>query len=78
MACEHKTKFFTFKKLNSNIVLLYKESHEVTKSHLAAHNQYHCQHCRTFINLAVTRSHIQSNENENIKDSGTMKFVKRL
>ena len=43
MACEHKTKVFKLKKkLNSFIVLLYKERHEETKSHLAANNQYHC------------------------------------
>ena len=39
-----------------------KYDHELTNTHLAAKNQYHCQQCKTILNLADKRLHLQTNE----------------
>ena len=55
-----------------------KYNNEKTNTHLAANNQYYCQHCKRIINLAAKRSHLQSNEHKNKEKCGNVKYVKRI
>ena len=44
-----------------------KYNHELTNAHLAANNQYYCQQCKSILNLADKRLHLQSDEHKNSK-----------
>ena len=41
--------------------------HEITHTHPAANNQYHCQQGERDIYLTDKRSHLQSDEQKNVK-----------
>ena len=80
---EHKTKSFTIEQKHFNKLILNKWSivqlvicnikrnnkynHELNNTHLAANNQYYCQHCNRILNLADKRFHLQSKEHKNNK-----------
>ena len=55
-----------------------KYNHELTNTHLAAINQYHCQQCRTILNLTDKRFHLQSNELKKVKECGIVRLVNRI
>ena len=55
-----------------------KKNHELTNTHLAVITQNFCQHCERIINLADKTSHLQSKEHEIMRNSGFLKYVKRI
>ena len=44
-----------------------KYNQDLTNTHVAANNQYYCQQCKTILNSADKRFHLQSNEHKNSK-----------